>query len=159
MSVHKKHVQQISALQSKVGGVGDGDDDVVLGEDEKLNLLEVILHAADISNACKPRALCVEWAQRVVEEFRMEGDAERRLNGKVSDSLFSREHPLEKGQKGWIQFVMKPYFGALNEMLGGDLDVLIRNLEGNLSHWGEHREFAPKSQSKGQDDDEKAEVR
>jgi len=75
MSVHKKHVEEIDALKAKMS-VSAESNKVVLEEDDKLSLLGVILHAADIANACKPRRLCVDWARRVVEEFRLEGGTE-----------------------------------------------------------------------------------
>merc|ERR1719334_2759903 len=138
MSVHKKHVQQIETLRSVMS-----DPKMVLGDDQKLDLLEVVLHAADIANACKPSKLSIDWAQRVVEEFRMEGDAEKELFGKLSMDLFSRDNPLEKSQNGWIQFVMKPYFEPLNQLMNGDLDGLMQHLSDNLSAWSEYRESTP----------------
>eukprot|EP01083_Nonionella_stella_P248371 859977_1 len=139
MSLHKKHLNQIQTLKKKL--VTDDGETVVMSEDDKINLLAIILHAADIANAAKTRSLCVEWAKRCIEEFRVQGDDEKRLFGKESQLLFDRKHPLEKSQVGWIKFVMLPYFTPLNELLKNDIKPQIDNLHNNLKQWTEYKEY------------------
>ncbi len=47
-------------------------------EHSNLNLLEMALHCADVSNACKPSHLYTEWASRVMSEFYIQGDNEKK---------------------------------------------------------------------------------
>mmetsp|Transcript_7519 Transcript_7519/g.8438 ORF Transcript_7519/g.8438 Transcript_7519/m.8438 type:complete len:92 (-) Transcript_7519:100-375(-) len=75
---------------------------------ETLELLGAIVHAADISNPCKPRAMMLYWTQRVVEEFWAQGDEEMRLNIEVSP-MCSRavgEESIPKQQLGFLDFIM-----------------------------------------------------
>eukprot|EP01083_Nonionella_stella_P130954 397575_1 len=139
MSLHKKHLNQIQTLKKKL--VTDDGETVVMSEDDKINLLAIILHAADIANAAKTRSLCVEWAKRCVEEFRTQGDHEVRCFGKLPPNntlLFDRKHPLETSQEGWIKFVMLPYFKRLNKLLQNEIDHQIENLNSNLKYWTEY---------------------
>jgi hypothetical protein len=47
-------------------------------------LLTMCLHAADVSNPCKPWKLCVHWAARVMMEFFRQGDKEAEMGLTVS---------------------------------------------------------------------------
>merc|ERR1712062_826604 len=113
MANHKKHFATIESLKEKMA-----NQDKVLDEVDKVLLLGVVIHTADIGNACKPKKLCIDWAERVVDEFRQQGDEEKRRFDAVSDKLFSREHPLAQGQFDWIKFVMVPYMKEVKELVG-----------------------------------------
>eukprot|EP00931_Biecheleriopsis_adriatica_P033307 TRINITY_DN19331_c0_g1_i2.p1 TRINITY_DN19331_c0_g1~~TRINITY_DN19331_c0_g1_i2.p1 ORF type:complete len:178 (-),score=37.94 TRINITY_DN19331_c0_g1_i2:204-737(-) len=47
-------------------------------EKNKLTILELFLHQADIANSCKPWQICEKWADRVLAEFFDQGDEEKR---------------------------------------------------------------------------------
>eukprot|EP01083_Nonionella_stella_P067761 179441_1 len=137
MNCHNTHKDTIHSLNAILMDVKT----VVMCEDNKIDLLRVILHAADIANAAKTRSLCVEWAKRCVEEFRTQGDHEVRCFGKLPPNntlLFDRKHPLETSQEGWIKFVMLPYFKRLNKLLQNEIDHQIENLNSNLKYWTEY---------------------
>jgi hypothetical protein len=87
--------------------------------EKKLNLLECILHAADISNPCKPHEMMLQWTERVLEEFWAQGDEEREL-GLECSPLCDREAGMRnvpKGQLGFINFVIEPFFGPMAELI------------------------------------------
>ena len=48
-------------------------------EDERMFVLEAVLHLSDLSNPARPRALSVAWAERIMEEFFAQGEDEKRL--------------------------------------------------------------------------------
>jgi len=133
MIQHKKHGQHLENLKAKMKDT--------LSEDDKLDLLSIILHACDIANAAKPRNLCMEWARRCVGEFRLQGDEEKQRFGKESQPLFSRATPLEQSQPGWINYVMKPYYKPLNDLLNGDIQMLVDYLDSNAKQWTEYKEY------------------
>merc|ERR1719330_877176 len=51
---------------------------------EKLLVLKVGLHLADIANPAKPQSICTFWARRVVQEFFEQGDKEKQMGLDIS---------------------------------------------------------------------------
>ena len=46
---------------------------------ERVTISKTLLHAADISNPCKPWKVSKEWSDRVIEEFFAQVRLKRRL--------------------------------------------------------------------------------
>merc|ERR1712232_546570 len=69
--------------------------------EQKLLLMSTALHAADISNPCKPLAIMLRWTRRVLEEFWVQGDEERRRGLAVSP-LCDREAGMASVPKGQL---------------------------------------------------------
>merc|ERR1712014_154521 len=73
-------------------------------------LVKLTLHFSDISNSTKPFRICRIWAWQVLEEFFMQGDAEKRLGVPVQ-ALNDREKVNRAfSQVGFIEFLVSPLF-------------------------------------------------
>ena len=59
-------------------------DDVMLCRHSMRQLLQQMLHCADLSNPTKPEKVYREWVTRVMDEFFRQGDRERALGYDVS---------------------------------------------------------------------------
>ncbi len=59
-----------------------------------------LLHAADLSNPCRPWPLAEVWATAVLEELFLQGDAEARL-GLPPSPLCSRGTTLKPASQAW----------------------------------------------------------
>ena len=59
-----------------------------------------LLHAADLSNPCRPWPLAEAWATAVLEELFRQGDAEARLGLPLSP-LCSRGTTLKPASQAW----------------------------------------------------------
>lgn len=106
--------------------------------DHKLFILESMLHAADISNPCKPRPQMLQWTELVLLEFWNQGDEERRLGLPVSP-LCDREagrDVIPKGQLGFINFVIRPLYSLIVELVP-QADEALENLAQNSAFWEE----------------------
>ena len=90
-------------------------------------LLEVLLHAADISNPIKPWPVYEKWANLVMEEFFQQGDRERAEGLEVS-AMYDRE-TVDKPvmQVNFIEFIVVPLYLALLKLCPG-LDELVTHL-------------------------------
>jgi hypothetical protein len=135
-----KHAKTVNHLQSFVEEREEQVEDHETHENKmdaletKTFLLEVLLHAADISNATKPQHIMLRWTERVLEEMWSQGDQEVSLGLPISplcnravDSLI-----VPKGQMGFITFVVQPLFkplAALIEEVQEAADQLERNRE------------------------------
>lgn len=76
-----------------------------------------MLHMADISNSMKPFRICRIWAWQVLEEFFLQGDAEKRLGIPVQ-ALNDRERVNRAfSQVGFIEFLVAPLVFAVMRVL------------------------------------------
>jgi len=78
-----KHNDLVVKLRRNVTRKKETQSDWLDQKDEKayLNeaefLLDMLLHCADLANACRPRQIMKEWCRRVISEFWRQGDLER----------------------------------------------------------------------------------
>ncbi|CAF0780327.1 unnamed protein product [Adineta steineri] len=76
-------------------------------------LLQTLLHAADISNAAKPWDIYIHSAEKVIEEFFIQGDLEK-LNYQDDKPTFDRESTdIVQLQIGFITHIVHPTFDVL----------------------------------------------
>ena len=107
----KHHFQFVQDLKGQLGSTnrGGGWPSSAAGLDQ---LCTHLLHAADLSNPCRPFGLARRWAERVLEEFFAQGDRER-AEGLPVSPLCARDGTLmAASQIGFIGFVVLPYFKA-----------------------------------------------
>ncbi|KAF9953293.1 High affinity cAMP-specific and IBMX-insensitive 3',5'-cyclic phosphodiesterase 9A [Mortierella alpina] len=98
------------------------------------SLCNCLLHAADISNAVKPWALCKKWSDLVVEEFFRQGDIEKAQQLPVSPYMDREQHNQPQISLGFCDFVVKPYFETFVEFLP-EAAPFMANLVSNRAHW------------------------
>lgn len=94
-----------------------GEKDTIdnLQEDNnRLFVLELMLHCADISNPYKPWSMCEEWALVIVEEFSQQGDREKREGLAVSPMMDRDLINLANMQLGFIEFVVTPLVSGMS---------------------------------------------
>ena len=71
-------------------------------------LLQAVLHAADISNAAKPWSTYIQSAEKVMEEFFVQGDLEK-VNCEDEKPTFDRESTnVAQLQIGFISHIVYP---------------------------------------------------
>merc|ERR1712232_1152613 len=85
-------------------------------ESRKL-IVNLLLHLSDISNSMKPFRICRVWAWKVLEEFFMQGDEEKKLGIPVQ-ALNDREKVNRPfSQVGFIEFLVSPLVFAVIKVL------------------------------------------
>lgn len=82
--------------------------DCLAQEKDRLFLMEICLHCADISNPYKPWKICERWAHLVIEEFARQGDRERSEGLEISPMCDRATINLCNSQLGFIEFVVAP---------------------------------------------------
>lgn len=65
---------------------------------ERIQVLQNMLHCADLSNPTKPLELYKRWVDRIMEEFFQQGDKERQLNLEISPMCDRYNATVEKSQ-------------------------------------------------------------
>jgi hypothetical protein len=115
-------------------------------EDKEL-CLEVLLHAADISNPTKPWPVCRRWAELVLGEFWAQGDKERELKVPLGYLMDRYTANVSKSQIGFIDVIVRPTFEALMEVFQG-IDENCSNLQENRGRWANY-DTDPASTTRG----------
>lgn len=97
-------------------------------------LLRISLHAADLSNPAKEFVNSRDWAVKVIDEFFLQGDCERQLNGKIKMPMNDRDlTSIKSSQVGFIDYVVKPLVTAWGKLLENveDAQCLLQCVESN----------------------------
>lgn len=109
--------------------------------ENKAELLQVLLHAADISNPCRKRETALYFTRRVLNEFWAQGDEERRLGLEISP-LCDRAAGMTSvpsGQIGFATYVVQPLFKDLS-LLITEVSQATESLTQNLAFWAKLKE-------------------
>lgn len=78
MAVHSKILAQ-ARVELTTGDFWQGPD-----AEGRLLAMKVLMHTADISNACRPASNAGMWTRAVYDEFFKQGDAEKEMQLEVS---------------------------------------------------------------------------
>ncbi|KAF9964263.1 High affinity cAMP-specific and IBMX-insensitive 3',5'-cyclic phosphodiesterase 9A [Mortierella alpina] len=102
--------------------------------EQRQNLCNCLLHAADISNAVKPWTVCKRWSDLVVQEFFRQGDIEKAQGLPVSPNMDRNQHNQPQISLGFGDFVVQPYFEAFVDLLP-DASPVLTSLANNRDQW------------------------
>jgi len=100
-------------------------------------LMSTVLHACDISNQAKPRALAKTWAERCISEFFKQGDREKERGLVISPQCNRLTTFLPTTQVGFIKFIVLPTYETLGDLLPAVADTCVKTLQENLVYWME----------------------
>jgi hypothetical protein len=142
------HFEQISKTQLfyEVNGADTrafcaGETDTIecfSDDNNRMLIMELILHCSDISNPYKPFALCSKWADLVVEEFCLQGDREKNEGLEISPMCDRTGIILCNMQMGFIEFVVAPLLNSFVTIFP-PLHQIGTNMMLNYTAWGEKR--------------------
>jgi len=109
-------------------------------EDDNLLLMQMLLHAADISNPAKPFKIAVCWVDRVLQEFTAQGDLEKSINVPVSPmcdrEAISSVADVADLQINFINYVVSPLFIALSKYFRKETTFSpLQWMEENINKW------------------------
>jgi hypothetical protein len=85
--------------------------------DKQQDMLNMIIHTADISNPGKPDKISGEWTKRVYGEFFIQGDMEKELNLPISTFCDRNTTNVNKAMIGFISFVVGPTIDTLTNLV------------------------------------------
>ena len=129
MSEHFRFVNMIKGLCMSVK---EGHE---LSSDEQWNILQYILHVADISNPAKERPLCEFWAQRCISEFFAQGDKEAEIGLPVSPNCDRNTTKVPDSQIGFITYVVRPTFEVMGMLIPEVQERIVPIINDNLMFW------------------------
>ena len=102
--------------------------------EDRLFVLRVILHAADVGNPVKPLKTYAKWADRVLREFFAQGEKEKSLGIPVSPMMDRGATNVAMSQINFIEFVVAPLYASFVRLFPETAE-LVGNLVGNRMHY------------------------
>ncbi|CAH8493324.1 unnamed protein product [Dicrocoelium dendriticum] len=128
-----KHMSLLADLRTmveakKVSGSG------VLNLDnysDRLQILQNMIHCADLSNPAKPLRLNRKWTGRLMEEFFRQGDTERKMKLEISPMCDRESVAIEKSQVSFIDFVAHPLLESWCDLVHPSAQVILDILADN----------------------------
>ncbi|ETO24824.1 hypothetical protein RFI_12333 [Reticulomyxa filosa] len=118
--------------------------------DKKAELAGIVVplavHTGDLSNPTKTLRIYRQWANRVMDEFYAQGDAEKKLGISVTSAFDRTQTTLPASQTGFINHVIKPWFDLWGELLPEKREGVMfnNNVKLNLEYMKKELERAKK---------------
>jgi len=115
--------------------------------DDQQEILNFLIHSADISANTKCWDISLKWGDLVYEEFFLQGDLEREKGLPFSMFCDRKTTNVPKAQIGFIVGIILPNFELLIKMFP-ELAILKKNVENNRDNWEEKFEALEKLNNK-----------
>ncbi|XP_070102747.1 3',5'-cyclic-AMP phosphodiesterase 4C isoform X3 [Equus caballus] len=98
---------------------------------DRIQVLQNLVHCADLSNPTKPLPLYRQWTDRIMAEFFQQGDRERESGLDVSPMCDKHTASVEKSQVGFIDYIAHPLWETWADLVHPDAQDLLDTLEDN----------------------------
>jgi len=125
------HFNELSKFKSRVGA-----DDFTPDGDDKLMVIKMMVHLADISNPVKPFNLALTWTGLLYDEFFKQGDQEDQAGRNISFLMDRKTVNIASSSIGFCNMLVLPAYEALAQVIP-EADIWLQNLESNISKWTE----------------------
>jgi hypothetical protein len=142
-----KHMQLLADLKTMVESKKVTGNNIIMLEsyDDRIQVLQNMIHCADLSNPTKPLDIYIKWTDRIMEEFWRQGDKELELGLEISPMCDRRVASVEKHQVGFIEFIVHPLWETWADLVYPDASAILETLEQNRD-WYQAR-LSPSSSS------------
>ncbi|XP_030365418.1 cAMP-specific 3',5'-cyclic phosphodiesterase 4C isoform X3 [Strigops habroptila] len=98
---------------------------------DRIQVLQNMVHCADLSNPTKPLELYRQWTDRIMVEFFRQGDQEREKGMEISPMCDKHTASVEKSQVGFIDFIAHPLWETWADLVHPDAQEILDTLEDN----------------------------
>ncbi|KAM6218704.1 3',5'-cyclic-AMP phosphodiesterase 4C [Rhynchocyon petersi] len=98
---------------------------------DRIQVLQNLVHCADLSNPTKPLPLYRQWTDRIMAEFFQQGDREREIGLDISPMCDKHTASVEKSQVGFIDYIAHPLWETWADLVHPDAQDLLDTLEDN----------------------------
>uniref|UniRef100_A0A8C2YW16 Phosphodiesterase n=1 Tax=Cyclopterus lumpus TaxID=8103 RepID=A0A8C2YW16_CYCLU len=122
---------------------------------DRIQVLQNMVHCADLSNPTKPLELYRQWTDRIMGEFFTQGDRERDKGMDISPMCDKHNASIEKNQVGFIDYVVHPLWETWADLVHPDAQDILDTLEDNRE-W--YQSMIPRSPSPSSPEEHHVEV-
>ncbi|XP_031350743.1 cAMP-specific 3',5'-cyclic phosphodiesterase isoform X3 [Photinus pyralis] len=128
-----KHMSLLADLKTMVETKKVAGSGVLLLDNytDRIQVLENLVHCADLSNPTKPLPLYRRWVDLLMEEFFLQGDREREAKMEISPMCDRHSATVEKTQVGFIDYIVHPLWETWADLVHPDAQDILDTLEEN----------------------------
>ncbi|XP_036382324.1 cAMP-specific 3',5'-cyclic phosphodiesterase 4D isoform X2 [Megalops cyprinoides] len=128
-----KHMNLLADLKTMVETKKVTSSGVLLLDNysDRIQVLQNMVHCADLSNPTKPLQLYRQWTDRIMEEFFSQGDRERDRGMEISPMCDKHNASVEKSQVGFIDYIVHPLWETWADLVHPDAQDILDTLEEN----------------------------
>ncbi|KAF6772932.1 hypothetical protein AHF37_07492, partial [Paragonimus kellicotti] len=98
---------------------------------DRMQILQNMIHCADLSNPAKPLDLYRKWNARIMEEHFRQGDRERERGIDLSPMCDRTTASIEKTQVSFIDYIVHPLWETWSELVHPDAQTILDTLDDN----------------------------
>uniref|UniRef100_A0A4W5R456 Phosphodiesterase n=1 Tax=Hucho hucho TaxID=62062 RepID=A0A4W5R456_9TELE len=98
---------------------------------DRIQVLQNMVHCADLSNPTKPLDIYRQWTDRIMMEFFTQGDRERDKGMEISPMCDKHNASVEKTQVGFIDYIVHPLWETWADLVHPDAQDILDTLEDN----------------------------
>lgn len=128
-----KHMSLLADLKTMVETKKVAGNGILLLDNytERIQVLQNMLHCADLSNPTKPLDIYRQWVDKVMDEFHQQGDKERSQNLEISPMCDRLNANIEGSQVYFIDYIVHPLWETWADLVHPDAQRILENLEDN----------------------------
>ena len=104
--------------------------------ESRQTLIELLVHAADVSTQVRPFGVAIKWTWLLFEEFFDQGDREKEQDQPISFLCDRTTTCISTSQPGFMNFIVVPLFSAIAD-LAPELLPMAENAKINAQEWTE----------------------
>ncbi|XP_034489518.1 cAMP-specific 3',5'-cyclic phosphodiesterase isoform X6 [Drosophila innubila] len=132
-----KHMSLLADLKTMVETKKVAGSGVLLLDNytDRIQVLENLVHCADLSNPTKPLTLYKRWVALLMEEFFLQGDKERENGMDISAMCDRHNATIEKSQVGFIDYIVHPLWETWADLVHPDAQDILDTLEENRDYY------------------------
>lgn len=132
-----KHMSLLADLKTMVETKKVAGSGVLLLDNytDRIQVLENLVHCADLSNPTKPLPLYKRWIGLLMEEFFQQGDRERDSGMDISPMCDRHNATIEKSQVGFIDYIVHPLWETWADLVHPDAQDILDTLEENRDYF------------------------
>ncbi|KAF7665490.1 hypothetical protein LDENG_00141290 [Lucifuga dentata] len=119
---------------------------------DRIQVLQNMVHCADLSNPTKPLELYRQWTDRIMVEFFTQGDRERDKGMEVSPMCDKHNASVEKNQVGFIDYIVHPLWETWADLVHPDAQEILDTLEDNREWYQSMIPHSPSPNPESQDE-------
>ncbi|KAF0047115.1 hypothetical protein F2P81_000748 [Scophthalmus maximus] len=120
---------------------------------DRIQVLQNMVHCADLSNPTKPLELYRQWTDRIMVEFFTQGDRERDRGMEVSPMCDKHNASIEKNQVGFIDYIVHPLWETWADLVHPDAQEILDTLEDNREWYQSMIPHSPSPSTEGQEEE------
>lgn len=144
-----KHMSLLADLKTMVETKKVAGSGVLLLDNytDRIQVLQNMVHCADLSNPTKPLELYRRWVDAIMEEFFQQGDREREQGMDISPMCDRHNSTIEKSQVGFIDYIVHPLWETWADLVHPDAQDILDALEDNRDWYQSAIPISPSTSS------------